>query len=49
VISKTWKYLSGLSQRERTGRLRKFFETFASRLDPHESYRELFRILSRSE
>lgn len=49
VISRAWKYLAGLSQRERTERLRKFFAEFATRLDPHRSYRELFRILSRSE
>jgi hypothetical protein len=49
VISRAWKYLSELSERERTQRLRKFFTEFAPKLDPDRSYRELFRILSRSE
>jgi hypothetical protein len=49
AIVEAWKRLTARPRREQIGRLRTFFENFAGRLDPHKSYRELFRILSRSE
>lgn len=48
VLVQLWKHLQKLSRRERVSKLKKFFETI-ERMDPHRSYRELFRILSRSE
>jgi hypothetical protein len=49
IIAHTWKELLQLSQRERKEKLRRFFSEFDKYLDPHRSYRELFRMLSRSE
>lgn len=49
AIVEAWKRLGSRPRREQIKRLRHFFEYFANRMDPHKSYRELFRILSRSE
>jgi hypothetical protein len=49
TIEQAWREVSKLPARERSHRLRRFFQEFSLLLDPHKSYRELFRILSRSE
>ena len=49
TIAEAWRQVCSLPVRERSERLRRFFERFTRLLDPHRSYRELFRMLSRSE
>ena len=49
TIAEAWRQISRLSARERSQKLRNFFQEFSGLLDPHRSYRELFRMLSRSE
>jgi hypothetical protein len=49
TIAEAWRQVCALPARERSERLRRFFQKFAGLLDPHRSYRELFRMLSRSE
>lgn len=49
AIERAWRELAKLPSRERSQKLRRFFQEFSVLLDPHRSYRELFRILSRSE
>ncbi len=49
TIAEGWRRVLALPRPERVTRLRRFFHEFASLLDPQRSYRELFRILSRSD
>lgn len=49
AIAEAWRQLTQLPAKERKEKLRRFFQEFAGLLDPHRSYRELFRILSRSD
>jgi hypothetical protein len=49
AIAETWRQVCALPIGERSDRLRRFFTKFEHLLDPHRSYRELFRFLSRSE
>lgn len=49
AIAEIWRQVSALPARERSDRLQHFFQRFEHLLDPHRSYRELFRVLSRSE
>jgi hypothetical protein len=48
ISSRVWSRLMALPRRERTTKLRRFFQS-VEQMDPHRTYRELFRILSRSE